>query len=154
MSSTEPRIIEALDPTVVPPPPAQRLTTLPNGLEIACQTAKEVEHIYDDVFAHRVYLSHGVTLWDGATVFDVGGNIGLFTVFVHQSYRNVSTYTFEPAPPLFQIVRPFREQTPIIPVHLHRRHAFTRRKFVMDYGCLRIRIRNFSHTFAHFRNTH
>lgn len=104
MSAPTTPAVSALDPRVVPPPPVQRFTTLPNGLEIACQSAKETEHIYDDIFAHRVYLSHGVTLWDGATVFDVGGNIGMFTVFVHQSYRDVKTYTFEPAPPLFEIL--------------------------------------------------
>jgi phthiocerol/phenolphthiocerol synthesis type-I polyketide synthase E len=94
-----------IDPRVVPAPAAvQRFVTLPNGLEVACQSAKETDHIYDDIFAHRVYLSHGITLWDGACVFDVGGNIGLFTVFLHQTYRDLVTYTFEPAPPLFQIL--------------------------------------------------
>ena len=95
----------AIDPHQGPRPAVQRFCTLPNGLEIACQSAKETEHIYEDIFEHRVYLSHGITLWDGATVFDVGGNIGLFTVFVHQHFREVSTYTFEPAPPLFEILR-------------------------------------------------
>ena len=94
-----------VDPKALPLPAVQRFTTLPNGLEIACQSAKETEHIYDDIFAHRVYLSHGITLWDGACVFDVGGNIGLFTVFVHQHYRDAVTYTFEPAPPLFEVLQ-------------------------------------------------
>lgn len=98
-------IMPAIDPHVGVRPALQRFCTLPNGLEIACQSAKETEHIFEDIFEHRVYLSHGITLWEGATVFDVGGNIGLFTVFVHHHFRDVTTYTFEPAPPLFDILR-------------------------------------------------
>lgn len=97
-------VVVPIDPKAVPAPAVQRFCTLPNGLEIACQSAKETEHIYEDIFDHRVYLSNGVTLWDGAVVFDVGGNIGLFTVFVHQTFRDAVTYTFEPAPPLFDIL--------------------------------------------------
>lgn len=100
-----PEIVAAIDPHRSARPAVQRFCTLPNGLEIACQSAKETEHIYEDIFEHRVYLSHGITLWDGATVFDVGGNIGLFSLFVHQHFREVVTYTFEPAPPLFEILR-------------------------------------------------
>ena len=93
-----------VDPLNTPAPTVQRFYTLPNGLEVACQSAKETDHIYEDIFDHRVYLSHGITLWDGATVFDVGGNIGMFSVFVQQNWRDVRTYTFEPAPPLFKIL--------------------------------------------------
>lgn len=97
--------IAPIDPKAAPPPAVQRFCTLPNGLEIACQSAKETEHIYEDIFDHRVYLSNGITLRDGACVFDVGGNIGLFTVYLHQTFRDLTTYTFEPAPPLFEILR-------------------------------------------------
>ena len=37
--------------------------------------------IYKEVFEDEVYLKHGITLEDGAVVFDVGANIGLFTLF-------------------------------------------------------------------------
>lgn len=105
LSVAVPEPVRPIDPRTAPAAAVHRFCTLPNGLEIACQSAKETEHIYEDIFDHRVYLSNGVTLWDGATVFDVGGNIGLFTVFVHHTYRDVATYTFEPAPPLFEILR-------------------------------------------------
>jgi phthiocerol/phenolphthiocerol synthesis type-I polyketide synthase E len=100
-----PAPILPIDPKAGPAPAVQRFCTLPNGLEIACQSPKETEHIYEDIFDHRVYLSNGITLWDGACVFDVGGNIGLFTVFLHQTFRDLVSYTFEPAPPLFEILR-------------------------------------------------
>jgi FkbM family methyltransferase len=82
----------------------ERTLDLPGGLTIACQSRMEAEHIYEDIFDKKIYLRHGVTLRDGACVFDVGGNIGLFTLFVHRHCRDPRTYTFEPAPPLFRIL--------------------------------------------------
>ena len=81
-----------------------RRATLPNGLEIAYQAKAEMEQMYDDIFEKRVYTRQGITLRDGDTVFDVGGNIGLFTVFVALHWPAARIWTFEPAPPLFQIL--------------------------------------------------
>ena len=87
-------------PTVEEPgSPAERLLPLQNGWTIACQSQMEAEHIYEDIFDKKIYLRHGVTLRDGACVFDVGGNIGLFTLFVHHKCQDPKTYTFEPTPP-------------------------------------------------------
>jgi FkbM family methyltransferase len=84
---------------------AARTLALPDGMVIACQSRMEAEHIYEDIFDKKIYLRHGIALRDGACVFDVGGNIGLFTLFVHRGCRDPRTYTFEPAPPLFGLLR-------------------------------------------------
>lgn len=78
---------------------------LPNGIEIAYQSRAEVDFFYEDVFEHEVYLRHGITLKDGDCVFDVGANIGFFTLFVHQKCTPGIVYAFEPAKPLFDILR-------------------------------------------------
>jgi len=83
----------------------QRRCKLPNNMEIAYQTKVEAEYFYKDIFEKQIYLRHGITLKDGDCVFDVGGNIGLFTLFVHQQQKNITVYTFEPAPILFEIMR-------------------------------------------------
>lgn len=75
---------------------------LPNGLLIAQQNEAKTKHFYEDIFDHRTYAKNGITLRDGATVVDVGGNIGLFTLFAHYEARDVRVFTFEPAPPLFE----------------------------------------------------
>ncbi|MEV7559735.1 FkbM family methyltransferase [Streptomyces sp. NPDC089795] len=77
---------------------------LPNGLMISHQNEAETRHFFEDIFDHRVYGKNGITLSDGATVLDVGGNIGLFTLFAHYEAKNVKIYTFEPAPPLFDLL--------------------------------------------------
>ena len=82
-----------------------RRYTLPNRLEIAYQSKAELLQFYEDIFEKQVYTSRGVTLRDGDTVFDVGANIGLFTVFVAERWPGAQIYSFEPAPPLFAILR-------------------------------------------------
>lgn len=86
-------------------PAATRRFVLPNGFEVAYQSRAEVEFFYNDIFEKQIYVKHGIELVDGDLVFDVGANIGLFTLFVQQHYRNIKVYAFEPAPPLFEILR-------------------------------------------------
>jgi FkbM family methyltransferase len=77
---------------------------LPNGLEIAYQSRVEADHFYEDIFEKRCYVRNGITINDGDCVFDVGGNIGMFTLFAGHGRERLSLYTFEPAPPLFEIL--------------------------------------------------
>lgn len=77
---------------------------LPNKMEIAYQSRVELAHFYEDIFEKQVYLRHGITLNKGDCVFDVGANIGLFTLFIARNYRDIDIYAFEPAPPLFEIL--------------------------------------------------
>lgn len=84
-----------------------RRHTLPNGLEVAYQSKAELLQFYDDIFVKRVYTSHGIALngLSGAIcVFDVGANIGLFTVFVAHHFPEARIFSFEPAPPLFAVL--------------------------------------------------
>jgi hypothetical protein len=70
----------------------QRRCKLPNNIEIAYQSKVEAEYFYKDIFEKQIYLRNGITLKDGDCVFDVGGNIGLFTLFVHQQQKNITVY--------------------------------------------------------------
>lgn len=79
--------------------------TLPNRLEIAHLNRYETEYLYQEIFVDRVYLKHGIVLNDGDCIFDVGANIGLFSLFVQQKCPNASIYSFEPAPHAFESLR-------------------------------------------------
>ena len=79
-------------------------TRLSNGLEVAYQSRVELQHFYEDIFEKEIYASHGLRLDDGACVFDVGANIGLFTLFVQTRWPGSRVFSFEPAPPLFEIL--------------------------------------------------
>jgi amino acid adenylation domain-containing protein/FkbM family methyltransferase len=56
----------------------------------------ETQYLHDEIFVQRTYLRGGVALKDGAVVFDVGANIGMFSLFVHLLCPTASVYAFEP----------------------------------------------------------
>ncbi|MEE8586119.1 MAG: non-ribosomal peptide synthase/polyketide synthase, partial [Acidobacteriota bacterium] len=82
-----------------------RCHTLPNGMAVAHQNKNETEYLYQEIYGRRCYLQHGIELPEGAVVFDVGANIGMFTLFVSQHCPGVQLYSFEPLPPIFENLR-------------------------------------------------
>ncbi|HVR99975.1 MAG TPA: amino acid adenylation domain-containing protein [Thermoanaerobaculia bacterium] len=83
----------------------ERPFRLPNGLEVFHLNKNETLHLYRQIFEDRIYLRHGIELEDGICVFDVGANIGLFSLFVHRMCRNPRIYAFEPSPASFETLR-------------------------------------------------
>ncbi len=87
---------------------------LPNGLAIEHFNEVETAHFYEDIFEHRGYLKHGITLGDGACVLDVGANIGLFSLFILSEFPDARVLAFEPAPPNYGLLckntHPYRDR--------------------------------------------
>jgi amino acid adenylation domain-containing protein/non-ribosomal peptide synthase protein (TIGR01720 family)/FkbM family methyltransferase len=83
----------------------KNVSRLPNGLQVVQLNQNETDVLYDEIFQQENYLKHGVSLADGDCVFDVGANIGLFTLFVHQQCRNPKVYCFEPVPATFETLK-------------------------------------------------
>lgn len=79
--------------------------TVPGVGEIAHLVPYETEFLYDEIFRRRTYLGHGIELCDGACVFDVGANIGMFTLFVQSQCDGARIYAFEPCPPAYDVLR-------------------------------------------------
>ncbi len=83
-------------PTLVPE------TVLPNGMKIFCLREEEVPILYGQI---QEYLRNGIELHEGDTIFDVGANIGLFSLWISQlCNKNVSVYAFEPIPAIFDVL--------------------------------------------------
>ena len=78
---------------------------LPNGMAVLHQNKNETDYLYQEIFEHGTYVKHGIELPDGACVFDVGANIGLFTLFVLEHCRNARVYAFEPIEPIFETLK-------------------------------------------------
>src|SRR6266498_2223177 len=76
-----------------PPPGAY---VLPNGIAIAQQNKNETEFLYEEIFERQQYLRYGIEMRAGGCVFDVGANIGLFTLFIEEHCPNARIYAFEP----------------------------------------------------------
>ncbi|AGL16476.1 FkbM family methyltransferase [Actinoplanes sp. N902-109] len=77
---------------------APQTLRLPNGRTVAHVNAGEAQFLYQEIFAERCYLQRGVELRDGDVVFDVGANIGMFSLFAHLERPGVTVHAFEPAP--------------------------------------------------------
>lgn len=78
---------------------------LPNGLEIVHLNGYETDYLYREIFEEQCYLRHGVSLRDGATVLDIGANIGMFSLFVMSRVAGARIYAFEPAPAVYELLK-------------------------------------------------
>lgn len=78
---------------------------LPNGLEIAHLNPYETDYLYREIFEDECYLRHGIVLESGATVVDIGANIGMFSLFVLSQCPDAEVYAFEPAPAVYDLLR-------------------------------------------------
>ncbi|HXC70887.1 MAG TPA: amino acid adenylation domain-containing protein, partial [Pyrinomonadaceae bacterium] len=80
-------------------------TELPNGMTIIHHSKNEADYLYQEIFEEQSYFAHGIQLEPGACVFDVGANIGLFSLFVGQVCEGARIYAFEPIPQVFKVLR-------------------------------------------------
>ncbi|MCP4132737.1 MAG: FkbM family methyltransferase, partial [bacterium] len=78
---------------------------LPNGLNIFYLNKNETEFMYNDIFEERCYAQGGITLDDGSVIFDVGANIGLFSLFAHHVCGDARFFAFEPVPAICDVLR-------------------------------------------------
>ncbi|MBD2455815.1 FkbM family methyltransferase [Nostoc sp. FACHB-87] len=78
---------------------------LPNNLEIYYLGKEETEYIYQEIFIQQQYLQHGITINDGDCIFDIGANIGLFSIFLSKLYKSLKILAFEPIHPIFEVLQ-------------------------------------------------
>jgi len=78
---------------------------LPNNMAVVQQNKHETDFFYQQIFVDQTNFKHGITLPEGACVFDVGANIGFFTLFVQQIWKNMRVLAFEPIPAIFETLR-------------------------------------------------
>ncbi|HSF43045.1 MAG TPA: amino acid adenylation domain-containing protein [Thermoanaerobaculia bacterium] len=81
------------------------LHELPNGMPVFHLNRSETEFLYREIFVDDGYLRHGVRLDEGSCVFDVGANIGLFSLSVARRLRSARYYIFEPIPQVYAPLR-------------------------------------------------
>ena len=79
-------------------------TELPDGRTVFHRNRGETEFLYRELFEGQGYLRHGLMIEDGAVVFDVGANIGLFALFAATRASNVRVFGFEPIPAVHAVL--------------------------------------------------
>jgi FkbM family methyltransferase len=75
--------------------------SLPNGMIVSCLQRHDVAIVNREV---QGYFSHGLRLKPGDTVFDVGANIGLFTLAAYERCEHLRVYAFEPVRDIFDVL--------------------------------------------------
>jgi FkbM family methyltransferase len=75
------------------------------GLEIFHYNAVETEFVFQEVFENRIYFRHGIALAKGDCAWDIGANIGLFTMFLQENFEGISVHAFEPSLQIFEILQ-------------------------------------------------
>ena len=86
-------------------PPGWQHHELPNGLVMVHQNKPELEFSYREIFERDNYLQHGISLQDGACIFDVGANVGMFAIHAGQNCKDARIHCFEPIPALFEALK-------------------------------------------------
>ena len=108
-------------PLAVTPPTTKglRAMVLPDGRSVETLCPENTQIAYDEIFAERIYEMFGIELADGATVFDVGANIGLAVMWVGDRISRGTVHAFEPIPSTFAALERNVGRHPHLDVHLH-----------------------------------
>ena len=78
-------------------------TTLADGTPVFCMGRNEARFLDAQIAA---YLDHGIEIEEGQVVFDVGANIGLFSLRVAQRCNDKTrVYAFEPIPEIYRVAQ-------------------------------------------------
>ncbi|WP_460208152.1 FkbM family methyltransferase [Scytonema sp. NUACC21] len=77
----------------------------PNGLEYYyISSPEETQYIFSEIFTEQQYIGHSIVINEGDCIFDIGANIGLFSLYVNSLQENVKIYAFEPIPETFAVL--------------------------------------------------
>lgn len=82
---------------------APRSRRLPNGESVVSLNRHETDYLYKEIFEDQAYLLDGPpALTDHPVIFDVGANIGLFSLFAARQWPESTIFAFEPIPQIFE----------------------------------------------------
>lgn len=82
-----------------------RQVELPNGWHIVSPFPPETEYLYRDIFEYQTNINEIIEYPTNGCVFDIGANVGLFTLFVLERRLAARVFAFEPAPPLYEALK-------------------------------------------------
>ncbi len=79
--------------------------TLPNRQTIYVIDKFTAKDIYKEIYEENAYFREGLDIQPGATVIDIGGNIGLFSLYVLEKMPQIRLITVEPIPLIFDVLQ-------------------------------------------------
>ncbi|AUX42316.1 uncharacterized protein SOCE26_037460 [Sorangium cellulosum] len=75
---------------------------LPNDMAVVHQNKNETDYLYEEIFVKKSYSLYGIELPKDAVVFDVGANIGMFSLYVASHCEGARVFAFEPLGPIYE----------------------------------------------------
>lgn len=79
--------------------------TLSDQLTIHTFNRTEARVLFHEIFTTGAYLKHGIGLKQNDLVFDIGANIGMFTLFINKYFPGTKIIAFEPVLPIFTVLQ-------------------------------------------------
>ncbi|WP_020635716.1 non-ribosomal peptide synthetase [Amycolatopsis alba] len=104
LRDADPVVVVSTSDVLGPDAPGQ-VYTLPNGVELFHQNKAETDFLFEEIFTKLEYLRNGITVRDGDVLFDVGANIGMYTLFAGLRWPDATIYSFEPIPAVYESLR-------------------------------------------------
>ncbi|AUX42318.1 NRPS protein [Sorangium cellulosum] len=74
---------------------------LPNDMAVVQQNKNETDYLYEEIFRKKTYSLYGIEIPRGAVVFDVGANIGMYSLYVTLHAEDARIFAFEPLAPIY-----------------------------------------------------
>ena len=75
--------------------------TLPNERRIAIIDKYSAKDVYEEIFEDEPYQREGLRVQPGDVVLDIGGNIGLWSMYILENVPDIRLITVEPVPQIF-----------------------------------------------------
>jgi phthiocerol/phenolphthiocerol synthesis type-I polyketide synthase E len=83
---------------------SEKTFQMPDGSYIYHLNSHETKMTFQEIFIDDIYFKHNLKLPQNPYIFDIGANIGLFSIQAKKKYPNSNIFSFEPSPELHQIL--------------------------------------------------
>lgn len=77
---------------------------LPDGRNIFTIDKHTARDVFREIYEENSYLQKGIQIKSGDVIFDIGANIGLFTLYISERITDLHIYAFEPIPQIFNVL--------------------------------------------------
>lgn len=75
---------------------ADELFSQSDGMDICGHNISESKNLYNEIFNDGIYTKQGIVINDGDCIFDVGANVGLFSIYLFTQFENLKVFSYEP----------------------------------------------------------
>ena len=83
---------------------SEKVFQMPDGSYIYHLNTHETNLTFQEIFIEDVYFKHNLNLPQNSYIFDIGANIGLFSIQAKIKYPKSYVFSFEPSPELYKLL--------------------------------------------------